>query len=553
MNIINNKNFMSKFIIGCLIIFFIFSLFVGGCVYYKGTLSIYIIFTIIYNAMLLSGFVGHKSYGYLFLVVMLWLGFWLKLTVHLIIGYGFVESIGSFMGGSDNWDQVLWVATLASIGTMMGRLIYYIFFNKHENTIEIDNPYCLTWYVIIRKYIWLFALCLMMIVVTVNTVYGIHQIGMAPRTILQWPLNSIISWMINIGLATIIASLVWWEICLHNDIRFSIIIIFFEAMLSSLSLLSRGLYIFHVIPQMFALLNIRKKLINITKFKLIIWLIIFLTGFIISLSGVTTLRTYLYADDIQYSNNYIVDINYLDRLQKLEFDLKEKLKLSINDPEYSINKNYLLRIQDEINNLKNKIREEISMSHYFKSLDNRNEILLDEFKYQLTGGFLGKFLQLSVDRWIGIEGLMAVQSFESKNLDLFIAAIKEKREVGNVDIYQNISNSIYQVKSFKYQFATLPGAAAFLFLSNSIFVVIVGMSILSLLLLISEKFIYLITGNPLICSLYGFALANMVTQLGVTPRQDLPYIFMIFLGVLLVWLVQSKFFVFIVSKFYTRP
>jgi hypothetical protein len=101
-----------------------FTLFIGGVTHYSGSWLTYTIFSLVFLTMLISGFYRQISYGYLFLVAMLWLGFWLKLTVHLLVDYPFNESIGLFDKSASAWDEVLLVATMGGIGVLLGRIIY---------------------------------------------------------------------------------------------------------------------------------------------------------------------------------------------------------------------------------------------------------------------------------------------------------------------------------------------------------------------------------------------------------------------------------------------
>ncbi|OYZ81236.1 MAG: hypothetical protein B7X65_08535 [Polaromonas sp. 39-63-25] len=155
---------------------------------------------------------------------------------------------------------------------------------------------------------------------------------------------------------------------------------------------------------------------------------------------------------------------------------------------------------------------------------------------------ISNILQLAADRWIGIEGVMAVQSHGEKNIDSLSNAITEKREVGKITSYQKISNSLYaEMDKTKNQFASLPGAMGFFLVGGSLWFVVAGMFGLTLLLLLSERAIFAVTGNPFLCALVGLTMANTVAQLGAAPRQNLPYFFMILLGVLVISLLQSEF------------
>lgn len=136
---------------------------------------------------------------------------------------------------------------------------------------------------------------------------------------------------------------------------------------------------------------------------------------------------------------------------------------------------------------------------------------------------------------------MAVSAYPEKSKKLLFEAITEKRGIGTTTKFQEIANSHYRwVDSNNWQFASLPGAAAFFYFSGSLWVVMLGMAILSLLLQLSEQFIFRLTSNPLLCSMIGLTMANTISQFGITPRQDIPFYCMIFAFVILVWIVQSK-------------
>ena len=446
-------------------------LFAGGLVEFSGSKPIYVLFSIVFLIMLVSGFYRRVSYSYLFLVIFLWLGFWLKLTVHTILGYHYIEPIGSFNGTAAAWNEVLWVAIVASIGVIVGRILYEFVRGRSTIVMRKDIFKAPVWYLAIRKWLWIIIMVVTGGVVIFNAVYSIHQIGLVPRTILMWPLNSVIAWVLNIGLATGIATLLWWDISLKKNISLPIYAILIEGFLTSVSVLSRGAYIYHAIPQLFALYKNKKTLIGISLIKGIFIAVIFIGLFIVSQSAVYTLRTYLYQNDHDFSA----------------------------------------------------------------------KMLLDEFVYQMRGSVFGRISQLAVDRWIGLEGVMAVQSYSKKGNVFFLDGIKEKREIEKVALYEEVSKSNYREDSSTFQFGSLPGAAAFLYYSGSLWVVMLGMGVFSLLILLIEWVVNILTANPLLCSLIGFGVAGNVAQFGVTPRQDIPYYFMIFCSVLLIWFVQSRY------------
>jgi len=539
-------------------------LLVGGIIGYSGSKPVYFLFSIVFLVMLVSGFYRQVCYSYLFLVVFLWLGFWLKLTIHTIVGYDYIEPIGAFVGTATAWDEVLWVAIVAGTGVVVGRLLYG--FGSGRSTMVMQNNRIIVplWYPAIRKQLWIAMMFVTIGVVIFNVVYGIHQIGLVPRTILLWPMNAVISWMLNIGLAISIGTLIWWDVSLKRNISVSIYAILIEGYLTSVSVLSRGVYIYHLIPQLYTLFKNKKSIIGITYIKAIFIAMTFLGLFIVSQSAVNTLRAYLFQTGYDFSSKIQIKIA---RLELVDEKIKQIEKLIQKDNELLItviNKSELEKLRIKIGIAEKQLKElreekvklQITISEEKKRWEELSEswsgkakMLSDEFIYQLGGGIYGRILRLSVDRWLGLEGVMAVQSYPKKGGAFFIDGIKEKREIGKVTSYQEVCKSHYRKASNTFQFGSMPGAAGFLYYSGSLWVVLLGMITFSLLILLTECLIDMLTANPLLCSLLGFAIANTVAQFGVAPRQDIPHYFMIFSMMVLLWFIQGKWFFRLLQKF----
>lgn len=205
-----------------------------------------------------------------------------------------MEPVGRFDGSAEAWDQVLCVAIVASIGVMLGRLVFRTFSNAYSREMRCDQSIAPAWYPAVRKWVWLFAVTGMVGVAIANMLLGIQQIGLAPRMILPWPLNALFAWQVSIGSALLLTVLLWWEVALRKNIDVSIYAPLLEAGLATSSLLSRGIYVFHTLPQLFAFFENRKYLIGLTKIKLLILMVSFGCLMMLTIAGVTTFRTYLY-------------------------------------------------------------------------------------------------------------------------------------------------------------------------------------------------------------------------------------------------------------------
>jgi hypothetical protein len=273
-----------------------FSLFVAGIIHYSGSSLSYTLFSLVFLAMLISGFYRQISYGYLFLVVMFWLGFWFKLTVHLLVDYPFGEPIGFFVGTPAAWDKVLLIATVGGVGVIIARLLYSLI--RSPSTILAPNSVLKApdWYPAIRRLIWAVLMFSCIALAVFNASLGIMKIGLTPNTILLWPLNALISLLLTYGLAFFVATLLWWDVALSRNISLVVYCVLLEAFFSTVSILSRATYIFHVIPQLLGLYKNRVLVVGWSKKNVISVTAVFILLFAISNPIVNSLRGYYYSN-----------------------------------------------------------------------------------------------------------------------------------------------------------------------------------------------------------------------------------------------------------------
>ena len=529
------------------------TLLIGGLINYPGSKLIYILFTVIFWLMLITAFGKRTRYGYLFLVMALWMGFWAKITAHLLLNYPYVEPTGRFDESASAWDGVLWVAISASTGVMLGKLLLSFMGMKYARIVNLDEAKVPAWYPAFRKWLWPLALALVLCIGALNLILGIQQIGLVPRTILPWPLNALIAWQVSMGSALLLTVLLWWEIALKRSISLSVYALLMEAMTSTTTLLSRGVYIFHTVPQFFALYENRRSLVGVSKARTATFTLAFAALLMITISVVTTFRAYLYP----HAGGFTTEEQMrLTRLEVLAGGIANVRILISKGEHQELHLGELLAEKEKLEAAISKNRVErspaVAASHSDdlgnaaspastpdRLLENKGK-LLSELSHQLDAGALPRILSLVIDRWIGLEGVMAVSAYPEKSNQLLFEAITEKREIGSTTKFQEIANSHYRwVDANIWQFASLPGAAAFFYFSGSLWVVMLGMAIFSVLLQLSEQFVFRLTSNPLLCAMFGLTLANTISQFGITPRQDLPFYSMIFAFVLLVWMLQS--------------
>jgi hypothetical protein len=137
-----------------------------------------------------------------------------------------------------------------------------------------------------------------------------------------------------------------------------------------------------------------------------------------------------------------------------------------------------------------------------------------------TGGVLGNLLYgwvsfLVVDRWPGLEGVMAVSSYPGKGMPLLLRVATERRQVNKADFYTaEVAQSGFTDERAKtYHYASVSGPIAFLFYSGSLWIVFIGMCMLTFLLMMCESMVARVTGNPLVCAIFGAYSAFLFVQM----------------------------------------
>ncbi len=466
-----------KRIVFLLGIYFYAILFLLACSHRPGSLSVYTVFSASAALMLWLGLRNRLGYGASILTVFLWLGLWLKLTVNIILSRSYTEATGGFDFTPQEYDELISVATLVCLGISSAWIISMRWIRENQNAgISAGQPNLVNDYEpkISQKYLWILLVLAIAVLNLANVQYGFVQSGLVARKIFPWPINAVASWFLYSGLSFLVAALLYWDFLRNRNLSSGILVALFEAAVGGLTTISRGLYLWHVLPIIWAAwenkLKFRKSL---STRSLIFFSVVAMVGFVVVGTAVNVFRNSLY------------DV----RLNAI----------------------------------------------------NAETIYNTQFGTVVEGG--GQLMNLVVDRWVGVEGIMVAVGYPNRSVSLFEELLVEKPAIGHVTKYQFISNSHYsRMDANKYQFNTIPGVGGFLYLSNSFWIVFVGTLMLALSVTASERLVQFISVNPFFCAASGVWMANMVAQIGVTPRQLLAQIAMNFAIIVVVSLAQAYWF-----------
>jgi hypothetical protein len=167
------------------------------------------------------------------------------------------------------------------------------------------------------------------------------------------------------------------------------------------------------------------------------------------------------------------------------------------------------------------------------------------FEHHAVSGLWDQFVTLGqillVDRWTGLEGVMATVAYPVRNMSLLLEAATKRRSYGTVDVYtKKISGSAFsEVDAKKYHYATLAGPIALFYFSGSLLVVFGGMALISLLMSAVELLWLWLVRDRLLVATSGLYLALLVLQLSgslIQPATSVITVTCAFIGV---WLVGN--------------
>jgi len=154
---------------------------------------------------------------------------------------------------------------------------------------------------------------------------------------------------------------------------------------------------------------------------------------------------------------------------------------------------------------------------------------------------------LFLDRWVGIEGVMAVSSYPKQGWDLWRQAWKEEYNENKMSFYDEnilVKSSYRNTDMTKHHFISLPGILAFCFYSGSFAFLFLCMFLLSIFASIIEMLVFRLGGkNIFLCALLAQVIAYRFSSFGYVPAQSYLLFGALILNIILIY-GADKFFVF---------
>ena len=149
---------------------------------------------------------------------------------------------------------------------------------------------------------------------------------------------------------------------------------------------------------------------------------------------------------------------------------------------------------------------------------------------------------LVTERWVGIEGVMSVTSYQNKNWDLWTSAWDEKYTELELSFYDRtfITSPYINANQAMVHYQTLPGIIAFCFYSGSYIFLFSCMFLIGIFSALIEMIVYKLGGcNLILCALISQVVAYRFAHFGFSPSQSYLIFLAIFLNILIFYLLNK--------------
>ncbi|MEN5226379.1 MULTISPECIES: hypothetical protein [Pseudomonas] len=463
--------------------------------------------------LLLNGFLAgllvrsllsnRTSFYSFFLLAFLILGCWAKLVLHFILGTQFIEPIGAFDNSSKAWDSAMLAlniafATLLACQAVASRL-------QPPAVIHIERPRGL-----LKPSMWL-AILLTALLLAANFKFAILKVGTEPALKLHSYVYVLVSFMIAWGNLILLATLGYWLVQARQmklETLFYILIL--EGAVTAVSMGSRAQMILHVAAPFAVYLVHGRDLVTALRF--VQWVKILLVTavlFVASLLLVSADRLQSFAQARPVVASMAIGEQAVSDVKLAPARPSTSLLIAPADSAQAV-AGALAPALPQLQLIANPVS---AAPVYAKPVPITVAPLEEtaEVKRARWKGMLMELSKLVVDRWVGLEGILAVVSHENTGWPLFLRSLAERPEAGTQAIYQRMSNAQYQAFE-NFTFMTIPGPLAILLYSDNLAVLAAGLTLLFAAGILAERLASQLVGNVFTRATIGVALAYLVVQ-----------------------------------------
>ena len=447
------------------VILILVSVFLASYFAWPGSKITYVIFSISFTLLLYLSLKRRPSVGYLFLTIALWIGFWLKLSLHVLDpNLPWMEPTGLFDFSSQAWDEVAIVSSVGAIAVLIGGFFFPALIGELKPGIIFKNKVNHA-----RTSLWIVGLSIVLSLVVFNEIFDIaHQAVPPPNLNLPFHLQGLVNWGLGGGVFLLLMIPLYSDVTSGSIVRGAGLIVA-AALAISITLFSRGSVVIQSLTILLPFFVYRSFLFRPSVHQVLKCVVIIILG--VSLSVV------------------------LSQSRRVAF---------------------FASVQT-------------SPVQTFLSFDRYSLFLI---------------LKLPIERWIGLEGVMAMSAHPGKGRELLIRAINEPRVIGVLDMYTDEIALSPGKDITKATYATPPSIFAFSYYAGNLFFVFISVTLLTIILLAVEYATMSVSKNPFLSSAVGMLGAIQIIHMGTGGLLVPTLIFLVTLTVALSLSFFSRLYIF---------
>lgn len=165
-------------------------LYIFSISYVTGSTIYYTLFTVVSFFCISAGISQNKSFFYLALTCMLFLGFWMKHAIHLIFNYEYIEPIGLFLNTYESWNEVYFISIVGLISVILAKYIVLGKYKFFDYDSIISRKSCKKFKEISSLkiyFLWTAFLVVSFFILYININLGVSKLGtITNNTNLNW-------------------------------------------------------------------------------------------------------------------------------------------------------------------------------------------------------------------------------------------------------------------------------------------------------------------------------------------------------------------------------
>lgn len=495
-----------------------------------------------------------SRYGVLAIAAFFALGFWVKLLVHLTTGASFVEPIGLFDGSAAQWDRALWLTAAALLGGSAARALDLWWLRRFAASHDAIVPRVPALFARHRIAVWLLSAIVIVGIIIGNLFGAFAMIGVNMRILLPMRLHVLIAFWLLFGCSAWIALLLSWERALRGPLAPTwILVAAAEALLASISMLSRSVYLFRLFPYLLVLMTRPDIIRRPSPLRAAAGAVLLAGGLVLSVGASMFTRTWVYPTaKMPPLETTVAKKGEAARTPGASDDAPPATPGTAAAPDAAAkaSSGSALRSGHESGSEPQPAPDARTTSGEAMPRANSGDGPADplpatqaarsapksaEEREQSLRSQRHQIPSLVLARWVGLEGVLATTSHANRGERLFRAMVTEDPAHGVDSVYQRVSRSAY-TRQPGFTFLTLAGVVGILASSGSALIAALGLFIVIAALTMLDELALRATGSALVAASVGVGAANIIAQMNFPYNTAVLYselvVMLIVLGVI---------------------